>query len=67
MTNTATRKAVYVPSDMWNILAKDAKANYHSVTHELKDVLLSHYSDRLSTDNKSTTIQPVITDDNDDF
>jgi hypothetical protein len=41
------RKAVYVPTTLWDILAEDANRHVHSVAAELQNILLCLYSDRL--------------------
>lgn len=44
MVNTKTRKAVYVPGELWEKLSADARPNYDSVTTVLKNILLEHYN-----------------------
>ena len=44
MKNASNRKAVYIPSVLWEKLDADAKSNLDTVTTVLKNVLLRHYN-----------------------
>jgi len=63
MAKKTTRKAVYVPSEIWNCLDADAKKNYDTVTTVLKNVLISHYgAEGIKNNNKGGNTTKTATD-----
>lgn len=48
MIKKTVRKAVYIPSILWECLAEDASKEYDTVTGVLKNALLPKYAERIA-------------------
>ena len=63
MVNTKTRKAVYIPGEIWDQLRDIGKQKYDSVTTVLKNILI----DYLEKGNKNTyTFKKILQEKDDD-
>ena len=58
MVNTKTRKAVYIPDELWVKLEAEGSPRFDTVTVTLKNILLAHFN---GGNNTKTEKDPVST------
>ena len=56
MVNTKTRKAVYIPHELWEKAHAQAAPSFDSVTTVVKNILLAHFNTENNTKTSSIPI-----------